>query len=323
MAKFGEQGEETWPLVENEEQPDWDNYETLEMEDLSNIQVTGMPFEDVDEVDYAIRGEEFEKYGLVPNRAEIAPAIQKMYPNINVESLNLYTRPLTGDEYWWNGEHYYKIMDHTSQELTPIFIKKMEESGFGEPLEKYLPESIRQIRRMVRVEEELQSTRIDLQRERQVLRQSQTLSEQAASRENIAQIEERIETLESERDEVEAKLPLRSRVRAVLTRYKYGIGGFVVAAGLVAGIVVVSTKNAVGSVMTAAGNGLTKLGQTAAKQLPAIVGAVAGFILRAAGSALAFLGKNAWLVLLAIAGMAVNAAASRGKSEARHKPHQR
>ena len=335
MASFGIQeqatasaeGEEQTKWAEEnpaEEQADWDDYETMELMDLSKIRARGLDLSDVDELDDTIRGEEKEKYDFIPDRKTLAPLIEKMYPNIDVEALNLYTRPVTGDPYWWNGDTYFKIWDEGTRTLTPVFVKAMEESGFGLPLDEYLPESFRKIRRLVEIEQSLQSARLDLQRERQVLRQSQTLSEQAALRESINQLEDQIETLETEREEAESKLPLRSRVRAILTRYKYRIGGFVVAAGLVAGVIVLSTKNAVGSVMTAAGNGLDKLGQTAAKQLPAIIGAVAGFVLRAVGSALAFLGKNAWLVMIAIATFAVNElASSSGRSGGRRTPHQR
>ena len=117
---------------------------------------------------------------------------------------------------------------------------------------------------------------------------------------NINEQQDQIDTLERENEEIEGRMSVRDRIKAILKKH-----GFTLTAVLIAGTVVISVlapnlKKGLTALGCKFGGALKDVGCKLGQILPGLVGAIASFIFKAAGEGIGFLAKNAWLLIVAV-----------------------
>ena len=117
------------------------------------------------------------------------------------------------------------------------------------------------------------------------------------------QIDEKIkeiDQLERETEEVEERMSLRDRVKAIFKKYGFTAFAVLSSVGVVIGVVISSMKKGLSGLAKGVGNGLKALGKKLGELLPGMIGAIASFIFKTAGQVVGFLAENAWLLIVAV-----------------------
>ena len=116
----------------------------------------------------------------------------------------------------------------------------------------------------------------------------------------IAENQDSINQLERANEEIEQRMTLRDRVKAIFKKYGFTILAVASAVGVVIGVIVANLKNGLTSLGKGVGNGLKTIGKKLGEILPGLVGAIASFVFRTAGEVVGFLAKNAWLLIVGV-----------------------
>ena len=124
--------------------------------------------------------------------------------------------------------------------------------------------------------------------------QKQTIDHQINEREG------RITELEREVEEIEQRMTLRDRIKAIFKKYGFTILAVASAVGVAIGVIVANLKNGLTSLGKGVGNGLKTIGKKLGEILPGLVGAIASIVFRTAGEVIGFLAKNAWLLIVGV-----------------------
>ena len=132
------------------------------------------------------------------------------------------------------------------------------------------------------------------ERLRAIDRQNEELSERNST------INETLEQNQMEMENLEERMSLKDRVKAIFKKYGFTATAVLSAVGVVIGVIVSNLKAGLTSVAKGVGNGLKAIGKKMGEILPGMVGAIASFIFRTAGEVVGFLAKNAWLLIVAI-----------------------
>ena len=116
----------------------------------------------------------------------------------------------------------------------------------------------------------------------------------------IAEEQDAINQLERANEEIEQRMELRDRVKAIFKKYGFTLLAVASAVGVVIGVIVANLKNGLTSLGKGVGNGLKTIGKKLGEILPGLVGAIASFVFRTAGEVVGFLAKNAWLLIVGV-----------------------
>ena len=132
------------------------------------------------------------------------------------------------------------------------------------------------------------------------LRKQRATTSDENQRENlnqtIAEEMDAIAQLERANENIEERMTLRDRVKAIFKKYGFTVFAVASAVGVVIGVIVANLKNGLTSLGKGVGNGLKTIGKKLGEILPGLVGAIASFVFRTAGEVIGFLAKNAWLL---------------------------
>ena len=156
-----------------------------------------------------------------------------------------------------------------------------------------------------RAEDIVETTREEMTRRENKIKELQASRETASvnQREQIdANIEEQqneISRLEAENENIEERMSLRDRVKAIFKKYGFTVFAVVSAVGLVIGVVVSNLQKGLTSLGKGVGGALKTIGKKIGEILPVMIGAIASFVFKTAGEAVGFLVKHAWLLILA------------------------
>ena len=104
-----------------------------------------------------------------------------------------------------------------------------------------------------------------------------------------------IAQLEIANEEIEQRMTLRDRVKAIFKKDGFTVLAVASAIGLIIGVIVANLKNGLTSLGKGVSNGLKTIGKTLGEILPRLVGAIASFVFKTADEIVGFLAKNAWL----------------------------
>ena len=125
--------------------------------------------------------------------------------------------------------------------------------------------------------------------------QLETASEN--QRENLNQTiageQDAVAQLESVSEEVEERITLRDRVKAIFKKYGLTVFAVVSAVRVVIGVIAANLKNVLTSLGRGVG-GLKTTGKKLGEILPGLVGAIGSFVFRTAGEVVGAPAKNAW-----------------------------
>ena len=156
-------------------------------------------------------------------------------------------------------------------------------------------------------EDIIETNNEEIARRNKKIRELQDQLEKTAEehmREGLNQIideeQDAIDQLERANEEIEQRMTLRDRVRAIFKKYGFTIFAVTSAIGVVIGVIVANLKNGLTSLSKGVGNGLKTIGKKLGEILPRLVGAIASFIFRTAGEVAGFLAKNSWLLIVCI-----------------------
>ena len=116
----------------------------------------------------------------------------------------------------------------------------------------------------------------------------------------IAEEQDAINQLERANEEIEQRMTLRDRVKAILKKYGFTVLAVASAVGVVIGAIVANLKNVLTSLGKGVGNGLKTIGKKLGEILPGLAGAIASFVFKTAGEVVGFLAKNAWLLIVGV-----------------------
>ena len=116
----------------------------------------------------------------------------------------------------------------------------------------------------------------------------------------IAEEQDMIAQLKIANEEIEQRMTLRDRVKAIFKKYGFTVLAVASAVGVVIGVIVANLKNGLTSLGKGVGNGLKTIGKKLGETLPGLVGAIASFVFRTAGEVVGFLAKNAWLLIVGV-----------------------
>ena len=136
------------------------------------------------------------------------------------------------------------------------------------------------------------------------LREQRATTSDENQRENlnqtIAEGMDAIAQLERANEEIEQRMTLRDRIKAIFKKYGFTVLAVASAVGVVIGVIVANLKNGLTSLGKGVGNGLKTIGKKLGEILPGLVGAIDSFVFRTAGEVIGFLAKNAWLLIVGI-----------------------
>ena len=116
----------------------------------------------------------------------------------------------------------------------------------------------------------------------------------------IAEEQDMIAQLEIANENIEQRMTLRDRVRAIFRKYGFTVLTVASAVGVVIGVIVANLKNGLASLGKGVSNGLKTIGKKLGEILPGLVGAIASFVFRTAGEVVGFLAKNPWLLIVGV-----------------------
>jgi len=113
-------------------------------------------------------------------------------------------------------------------------------------------------------------------------------------------IDETLEQNQMERENLEERMSLKDRVKAIFKKYGFTVTAVITAVGVVIGVIVSNLKAGLTSVAKGVGSGLKAIGKKLGEILPGMVGAIASFIFKTAGEVVGFLAEHAWLLIVAV-----------------------
>ena len=116
----------------------------------------------------------------------------------------------------------------------------------------------------------------------------------------IAENQDAINQLERSNEEIEQRMTLKDRVRAIFKKYGFTVLAVASVVGVVIGVIVANLKNGLTSLGKGVGNGSKTIGKKLGEILPGLVGAIASFVFKTAGEVVGFLAKNAWLLIVGV-----------------------
>ena len=117
---------------------------------------------------------------------------------------------------------------------------------------------------------------------------------------NINEQQDQIDALERENEEIEGRMSLRDKSKAIFKKHGFTITAVVIAVTVVISVLAANLKNGLTTLGSKFGGALKDVGRKLGQILPGLVGAIASFIFKAAGEAIGFLAKNAWLLIVAV-----------------------
>ena len=117
---------------------------------------------------------------------------------------------------------------------------------------------------------------------------------------NINEQQDQIDTLERENEEIEGRMSLRDRIKAIFKKHGFTLTAVVIAGTVVISVLAANLKKGLTTLGCKFGGALKDVGCKLGQILPGLVGAIASFIFKAAGEAIGFLTKNAWLLIVAV-----------------------
>ena len=179
----------------------------------------------------------------------------------------------------------FKGNDEVNDKLPKTIIDSL-----GLPAEEIVETNREEIARHQERIDELQEQRATTSDENQRENISQSINEEQNA---IAQ-------LQRANEEIEQRMTLRDRIKAIFKKYGFTVFAVASAVGVVIGVIVANLKNGLTSLGKGVGNGLKTIGKKLGEILPGLVGAIASFIFRTAGEVIGFLAKNAWLLIVGI-----------------------
>ena len=183
--------------------------------------------------------------------------------------------------------HLLLNADGELNEKLPMTIKKF----LGPPAEQYVETLKSEITKLQAEIDDFNKRKTD---ETLNEEQKQTIDHQINEREG------RVTELEREVEEIEQRMTLRDRVKAIFKKYGFTVFAVASAVGVVIGVIVANLKTGLTSLGKGVGNGLKTFGKKLGEILPGLVGAIASFVFRTAGEAIGFLAKNAWLLIVGV-----------------------
>ena len=101
-------------------------------------------------------------------------------------------------------------------------------------------------------------------------------------------------------EEIEERMTLKDRVKAIFKKYRFTVFAVVSAVGVVIGVIVVNLKNGLTSLGRGVGAGLKTIGKKLGEILPGLARAIASFVFRTAGEVVGALAKNALLLIVGV-----------------------
>jgi len=146
----------------------------------------------------------------------------------------------------------------------------------------------------IRKNNEERSETTSQDRLRAIDRENEELSERNS------EINENLEENEIERENLEGRMSLRDRIKAIFKKYGFTTVAVISAVGVVIGVIVSNLKAGLTSVAKGVGGGLKAIGKKLGEILPGMVGAIASFIFKTAGEVVGFLAEHAWLLIVAV-----------------------
>ena len=183
--------------------------------------------------------------------------------------------------------HLLLNADGELNEKLPMTIKKF----LGPPAEQYVETLKSEITKLQAEIDDFNKRKTD---ETLNEEQKQTIDHQINEREG------RVTELEREVEEIEQRMTLRDRVKAIFKKYGFTVFAVASAVGVVIGVIVANLKTGLTSLGKGVGNGLKTIGKKLGEILPGLVGAIASFVFRTAGEVIGFLAKNAWLLIVGV-----------------------
>ena len=218
--------------------------------------------------------------------------IKRKFPNANTTSSTFTARVDEFDQVIVRlnrdrGKYYqlFKGNDEVNDKLPKTRIDSL-----GPPAEEIVETNREEIARHQERIDELQEQRATTSDENQRENISQSINEEQNA---IAQ-------LQRANEEIEQRMTLRDRIKAIFKKYGFTVFAVASAVGVVIGVIVANLKNGLTSLSKGVGNGLKTIGKKLGEILPGLVGAIASFIFRTAGEVTGFLAKNAWLLIVGI-----------------------
>ena len=116
----------------------------------------------------------------------------------------------------------------------------------------------------------------------------------------IAEQEQEIANLEDENEQIQERMSLRDRVKAIFKKYGFTVFAVMSAVGVVIGVIVSNLSKGLSKLGKGVGDGLKTIGKKLGELLPGMLGAIVSFLFKTAGEVISFLGKNAWLLIVAV-----------------------
>jgi DNA repair exonuclease SbcCD ATPase subunit len=142
---------------------------------------------------------------------------------------------------------------------------------------------------------------IELQRE--IINDSnRTVEEREAAQQEVNRLQERIDELNTEKEQIETELglTLREKIKRIFKKYGFTVVSVAIAVSTVIGVIISQLKNGLSSVAKGVGNGLKTLEKKLGQILPGMIGAIASFIFKTAGEVVSFVAEHAWLLIVAV-----------------------
>ena len=109
---------------------------------------------------------------------------------------------------------------------------------------------------------------------------------------NINEQQDQIDTLERENEEIEGRMSLRDRIKAIFKKHGFTLTAVVIAGTVVISVLAANLKKGLTTLGCKFGGALKDVGCKLGQILPGLVGAIASFIFKAAGEAIGFLAKE-------------------------------
>ena len=174
------------------------------------------------------------------------------------------------------------------QQINPSLPKEIIKA-LGEPADKITEANKEEIARREKKRSKLQE-----------YRKTATGEEKENIDRNINEQQEEIDELERENEEIEGRMTMTNKIKAIFKKYGFTITAVISAVTVVISVLVSNLKKGLTTLGKKIGGGLKDVGKKLGQILPGLVGAIASFIFKTAGEAIGFLAKNAYLLILAV-----------------------
>ena len=130
--------------------------------------------------------------------------------------------------------------------------------------------------------------------------QTRTEEEHAAAERELETLQEKVNELQSQKDNLERELGLTTKKKIKRALLKYGVP-LAFAVGIASEVgVIISMLKGTGSGVKKLGVGLANLGKKMAATIPGLLGSALSLVLRTGGELLKFVGNNIWILVVAL-----------------------